>query len=197
VLWSLSEERGERESVRSGAARGKLGDPPRSRIPCVIRRVGLLCAVLLAAGCGTRFEAGVAAADRAVLAAPEALELFALSPFPSAGEEPLAPDEEGFHGYRVLGRTRVHDAEARAELLGLVRRGIDASDGAGAACFLPRHGLRAERGGSAVDLVLCYECLRARIYGARPEPWEVLTASTVEPEVSAFFRAQGLELDAR
>jgi hypothetical protein len=163
----------------------------------VVRRLALLIAVLLAPGCGTRFEAEVAAADRAVLAAPEALELFALLPFPSQGEEPLKPGEEAFHGYRILGRARVEDAGARAALLGLVRRGIDASDGAVAVCFLPRHGLRAERGGAAVDLVLCYECMQARVYGAGAEPGEIATASTVEPEVSAFFRAQGLELDAR
>jgi len=189
--------RGERESVGSGAARGKLGTRLRSRIPRVIPRLALLLAALLAPGCGTRFEAEVAAADRAVLAAPEALELFALRPFPSESEVPLAPGEQAFHGYRILGRARIETAEASAELLDLVRRGIDASDGVQAACFLPRHGLRVERNGAAVDLVLCYECLRARVYGAGLEPGEVATARTFEPEVSAFYEAQGLVLDGR
>ena len=161
------------------------------------RRAIPLVLAALALGCGTRFEKEVGAEERAVLAAPEALELLALLPSPSGEDRLLAPEEDAFRGYRVLGRAVVDGAEERAQLVGLVRRGIDAAGKETASCFLPRHGLRARRGDATVDLLLCYECLRARIYGAGAEPAEVATGAEVEPELTALFRAHGLRVAGR
>lgn len=152
----------------------------------------LAAAALLCLACGTRFEREIGAEERAVLAAPDELELFALAPSPAPGDPPPAPDEDSFRGYRVTGRAAAQ-GEEMAALVGLVRRGINAG-GDGAACFLPRHGLRARRGDATVDLVVCYECQRAKVYGAAAEPALVTTASTVEPELSAAFRAHGLKV---
>jgi hypothetical protein len=159
----------------------------------VLRRAFPLAAALLAClACGTRYEREIGAEERAVLAAPDELELFALAPSPSTADQPLAPGEDSFRGYRVTGRAAA-EGEEMAELVGLVRRGINAG-GQGAACFLPRHGLRARRGDATVDLVVCFECQKAKVYGAGPEPAAVTTASTVEPELSAAFRAHGLKV---
>ena len=41
-----------------------------------------------------------------------------------------------------------------------------------AACFIPRHGVRAGRQGAELELVICFECNQARVY---PEGWTTIS----------------------
>ncbi|MEM7311092.1 MAG: hypothetical protein AAF682_30760 [Planctomycetota bacterium] len=150
-------------------------------------------------GCGNRWEEEVPLTARSVMEAPDSVELLALLPYPELS--PGAPLPEGiegplesFHDYGILGRQREDEAEAVAQLMQLVREGINASEGMAALCFNPRHGLRIERAGRVVDLVICYECLQIRSYGPGEEQEQLLTSDRVEPAVSSFFRHRGLAL---
>lgn len=63
-----------------------------------------------------------------------------------------------------------------------------------AACFNPRHGLRAVHAGHTVDLVICFECLTLEVFadGAHVQ-WGDL-ARTQEAEFSALYEAAGLAI---
>ena len=112
---------------------------------------GLLVAVI---GCGGGEPAGR-------VEVPDKLTLYSidgrnhgssLPPGPAAGET--------FHGDPVLGKVVIEDAKRREALIAALNRGLAASDGTMAKCFWPRHGLRAERNGTTVDYVICFECLQ-------------------------------------
>ena len=129
----------------------------------------------------------------AALADPERVELLALHPYPyqlEGGEDGL----ELFHEYGVLGRAELEDGVGGNELLALIEQGIEESNGMVAACFNPRHGLRVAADGSTWELLICYECLSMQVYrdGERVEGHR--TAESVEPQVSATYRAAGLEI---
>jgi len=125
------------------------------------------------------------------------VELFTLRPA-SARMEPVEPNVELFHDYPVLGRATLNDPRRASELARLIQRGLDASDGSAAMCFIPRHGLRVERDGESLELVICYECLRIQAHeshaGAGPETDTWLTSQSVEPEVTRLFAELGLKI---
>jgi hypothetical protein len=91
---------------------------------------------------------------RAVLDKADRFELLSLDPTRQK-EKP----KDDFRGWKVLGRTEVKDAETRKKLVAALYKGIADSDGTVAACFNPRHGIRATHDGKTVELVICYECL--------------------------------------
>jgi len=130
-----------------------------------------------------------------VLRSPDQLELLTLHPYPH--ESPPLDPEEDFHGYRVLGRARLVGAQVQQDLLELIREGVRRSDGTAAACFNPRHGVRAVRGDEAVELVICYECLTLRVHGPGGAREGHTTSSAVEAGVERIFRGVGLRSHGR
>ena|SRR5260370_6484365 len=90
---------------------------------------------------------------KTILEKAEQFELFSLDPSVEGMK-----DKGGFHGWKVLGKTVVKEAEVRKKILADLDKGISDSDGNGAKCFDPRHGIRAKRDGKIVDLVICFEC---------------------------------------
>lgn len=164
----------------------------------------LLCA-LAACGASVRspartlaevdFGGDVPAREAALLRDAAALELMALDPSPPTPAD-LA-DPARFHGYRVLGRATVTDPATRLALLDLLARGARENDGTVAACFNPRHGVRAELGGRTAELVICFECLSWQVFGDGARVANGDTAATHEPEVSALYRAAGLAIALR
>jgi hypothetical protein len=95
-------------------------------------------------------------------------ELYSLDP---AKED----DEKGFHGYAVLGKTLVKDAEVRKQLTVALYKAIADSDGNAARCFVPRHGIRATHKGKTVDVVICFECYRVKFFVKDEKETETLT----------------------
>jgi hypothetical protein len=75
-----------------------------------------------------------------------------------------AKEKEGFHGYKVLGSVKLEKKADREKLLKAFYKGIDDSDGSVAACFIPRHGLRAKVDGKTVEIVICFQCLSMKVY---------------------------------
>ena len=93
----------------------------------------------------------------AALENPESLELLSLDPGEPGGEAPPS----AFHTYAVLGKTPLEGAD-RTRIVQALYDGITDSDGTVAACFEPRHGIRAKGAGHTVDVVICFKCLFAR-----------------------------------
>lgn len=71
----------------------------------------------------------------------------------------------GFHGFRVLKTVVVTNSEASKKLISAFERAVMENQGVMAACFNPRHGLRASKGDKHEDFVICFECLQVRAYG--------------------------------
>jgi hypothetical protein len=127
------------------------------------------------------------------------VELYALRPEPARFES-AGDGTRRFHGYEVLADAALTDPLLATQLAQLISRGLAESDGSAALCFNPRHGLRVVRDGQTLDLVICYECRQIYVYDSRatrPSGFdELLTAQSVEPEVTRIFEGLGLKIAA-
>jgi hypothetical protein len=96
---------------------------------------------------------------RAVLEKADQFELLSLNP-----EEPKEKPKDGFHGWQVLGKTTVKDAETRKKLVAALGKGVKENDGTVARCFNPRHGIRVTHDGKTADFVICFECFQVKAF---------------------------------
>jgi hypothetical protein len=123
----------------------------------------------------------------AVLSRATDFELLSLDP----GSEERSP-KDGFHGYKVLGKTAVKDALVQKRLVKSFAKGM-AGDIAPAKCFNPRHGIRATRDGKTVELVICFECSQFDLYDASGEEGKrLLVNQTPEPAFDKVLNDAGL-----
>jgi hypothetical protein len=114
---------------------------------------------------------------RTVLEKAEQIELLSLHP-----DRPLDKPKEDFHGWKVLGKTVVKDAETRKKLVAALARGVKENKGEAALCFNPRHGIRATHDGKTADFVICFECFHGRVYVGDKELKGFLTTDSPEKE---------------
>src|SRR6266511_2767014 len=61
-----------------------------------------------------------------------------------------------------------------------------------AACFNPRHGLRAEMNGKSVDLVICFECSGLIVYAGKEKGVAVLSSIPAQRLYNRIMRAAGV-----
>jgi hypothetical protein len=110
---------------------------------------------------------------QAILEKGEQFELLSLNPDPRQEKA-----EDGFHGWKVLGKTTVKDAEARKKLLAAFKKGVEENTGFVAGCFNPRHGIRVTQDGKTTDFVICFECAQVKVFvGDKEEKGFLITAS--------------------
>jgi hypothetical protein len=130
-----------------------------SRTACFALAVAAVgCASLSPAADKNTFPADV----QSVLDKCDEIELYSLDPARNVDKE--KPKEE-FHGWKVLGKTTLKKDDRKAVLAAL-NKGIKESDGTVAACFNPRHGIKATHDGKTVEVVICFECLSMQVnYG--------------------------------
>jgi hypothetical protein len=148
----------------------------------LVAGIGLLLAT--AAAFAEEFPVDI----RAALDNAGEFELLSIDP------NPRAPGAgEKFHGYGILGRTLVSEAQTRRELVNALEQGVHNADMM-AACFKPRHGVRATRNGISVDLVICFECGHARVYRQGASPSGLLTTGSPEPVFDGVLRSANLPL---
>jgi hypothetical protein len=121
----------------------------------------------------------------AVLRKAEQLEIYSLEP----NRENVA---DGFHGWRVLGTTTVKNAKGK-DLLDALDQGIKANEGEVAACFNPRHGIRAKAGESTVDVVICFECLSLKVISGGKNA-SVLTTRSPQGAFDKVLKEAGVPL---
>ena len=133
---------------------------------------------------------------RRVLEESDKLTLLSINP---SGYYEGISRSRGFQGYTVLGQTTIQSKDERKALIASFYDGLVSVPGKGnfkqigMGCFNPRHGIRAERGGKTVDLVICFGCFGLKVYengklashtllpGAAPQPYfnSVLTQARV------------------
>jgi hypothetical protein len=85
--------------------------------------------------------------------------LYSLDPDPGKN-----PAENGFHGWKVLGKTAVKDADVRQKLVAALEKAAADNDGMAAGCFNPRHGIRVTHGDKTLDFVICFQCFQVEVY---------------------------------
>jgi hypothetical protein len=126
-------------------------------------------------------------AASSLLDGADAIELISIDP----RDRPARP-EEGFHGWKILGRTTLREGEARRAIVAAVRRGVAEADGA-SGCFEPRHGLRASKGHDSADLVICFSCrwIEVHVGGKTASVW---TTDAAKSPLNRALRDAGLPL---
>jgi hypothetical protein len=85
-----------------------------------------------------------------ILDSAEEIELYSLNP-------------KDLTSWDELGKTTIKDADRRKKLISEFKKAIDESDGLGAACFNPRHMIKASNKGKVLTLVICFECPRVQL----------------------------------
>lgn len=130
---------------------------------------------------------------RSFLAGADKVELLSLDPYSEDGRK--LPAESSFHGWRILGRTVLAESEVR-RLRWAMWWGAGTSLGP-AMCFNPRHGIRAESGGQALGVVVCFECSQLVIWRDGSQEgkgdWR-LTGSFPERTFNALLTRHGVSL---
>src|SRR5262245_20526938 len=124
---------------------------------------------------------------KAILEKADQLELLSVHP-----ERPQEKPKDEFHGWKVLGRTVVKDADTRKAIRAAISKGVAESQGV-AGCFNPRHGIRATSGGKTVDLVICFECWWMEVH-VGGKWFAVWTSGSPEPTLDKVLRDANVPL---
>jgi hypothetical protein len=89
---------------------------------------------------------------------------------------------EYLYTFPVLGKVQVTDSRQKREVLTAIRRAMQKPPKP-AHCFVPRHAVRAVKGGEIVDVVVCFECRTYFTYwGREPEGGRLTPAIAPDPE---------------
>lgn len=104
------------------------------------------------------------------------------------GKEPKAAEK--FGRYPVLGKTEL-GKEARAEVIAALASGLNKDFPA--KCYWPRHVLRAIKGESVVDFVICFQCNQTFVY-ADGERTELRFSKNTQPALDKHLKAAGIPL---
>jgi hypothetical protein len=124
----------------------------------------------------------------------DGFELYSLEPGQQLDKDgKVIEPKDGFHGYRVLGKTEVK-LDDRKKLADALRLGVEDNSGAVAGCFIPRHGVRLTDDKKTVELVICFQCLSVQVFvdGKKSDGFLV----THEPQAAfdAVLKAAGVKL---
>jgi hypothetical protein len=98
---------------------------------------------------------------------PDELTLFSIDgPTWEKQEGHLLPEQQKnglLLGYPILGKVEITDRDQRRAVAAAVIEGTKYK-GSVAACFYPRHAIRAVKAGQVIQVVICFECLRYQSY---------------------------------
>ena len=108
-------------------------------------------------------------------------ELFSLDPS-------VKTDKDGFHGYKVLGKTTVKDPETLKGLFAAFKQGTEKGD---AGDFKPRHGIRFTIGATTMDLLVCSP---AKVYRKDTFDAEFRISKSPQAAFDKVLKAAGVEL---
>jgi hypothetical protein len=98
------------------------------------------------------------------LATADSFALLSLDGDIGFSEREIEPGND-FHGWPILGQVEITDPAVRKSLLDALTKGIrENADGKAFSCFNPRHGIKAVVDGQQLDIVICFECSRAKVY---------------------------------
>ena len=131
------------------------------------------------------------------------LTLYSLKPYQN-WEESDEPDpftanfeqdgDEWFLGWSLLGSIDVAAPEIRGRLIDAFEASIHVEDYQ-AACFFPRHGIRATDGATTYNAVICFECGYCDWYVDRESRPTVLLSSGGRKTFNAILTEAGVAID--
>ena len=147
--------------------------------------VGMILVCVATLGCGDKFPPTTLTS----LNQAESFELLSLNPA-HLTEKP----ENDFHGWEVLGSTKVEDTKDRTKLIAALRKGVNENDGTVAGCFNPRHGIRVTSGGTTTEIVICFECMSAQVYVNGKRQSHFLLTNSPQPTFDAVLKEAGVPL---
>jgi hypothetical protein len=125
----------------------------------------------------------------------ESFELYSLEPARKSDQDGKGvEDKDGFHGWRVLGKTELKDKADRKRLAEALRQGAEDNFGTQAKCFNPRHGIRLKGDGKVIDLVICFECLQVKVFVDGDSKDGFLTTGEPQQEFDAVLKAADIKL---
>lgn len=126
-----------------------------------------------------------------VLEGAEKFELYSLDP---AGGK-LPKDADGFHGWKVLGKTEFKDEATLKKVRAAINKGVADSQGV-AGCFNPRHAVRATVKDKTVDLIICFECLWMQVH-VGDKQYPVWTSTSPQATLNKILRDAKVPLPAK
>ena len=102
--------------------------------------------------------------------------------------------QDGFHGWEILGKAEIKDPSSRAKLVSVFKAGVAENDGTVAGCFNPRHGVSVTHDGVVHDFVICFECYSVEwfVVGSRTNGF--LITDTPQPVFDKALKDAGLPL---
>jgi hypothetical protein len=103
----------------------------------------------------------------------------------------LQAAEGDFHGYKILGTVVIADSETRKKLISSFEQAVAENDGVSAACFNPRHGIRAARNDKHADFVICFECDQVEVFGDVQAEFPI--ANSAEKVFDSVVRSNGVQ----
>ena len=119
------------------------------------RGCAALILVLVAAVIAYRCSRGLPRKAAKLLRAADTIEVYSL--------HPESEGEPRFHGWKVLGKVAVRGPKRKGLAESVIRHMLPHGM-MYAACFNPRHGLRASSPQGTVDFVICFECAGVEVY---------------------------------
>jgi hypothetical protein len=125
----------------------------------------------------------------AVLSQANSIEIYVLDPTPEQAIQPKL----NFHGFRIL-ESKTIDTSIGKTFDSLLQKGMNDNTGYLAACFSPRHGVRAKINGADYDFVVSFACNQLKAY-SRGRDQTYLISSDAEAEFDKIFTAAGVGLN--
>src|SRR5262245_4395395 len=112
-----------------------------------------------------RFRVPFPSEIRQVLDEPDRFTLFSIEGNDDEGQVKILPHvtEHDFHGFNILGKTEITDAQQRKSLIESLDEGISKVTHGPAICFWPRHGISVVRGDTRFAFVICFECSQIHV----------------------------------
>lgn len=120
----------------------------------------------------------------------DSYELISLDPDRRTAKEP----GEKFHGWRVLGSTKIADPEVRKQVTEALRKAASEPDGTVVGCFDPRHGIRVVRGNKTMELVICFECITAHVHAENAKPTGFRVTNAAQPVFDEVLKKAGVAM---
>ena len=125
-----------------------------------------------------------------MLGADTKMTLFAINPTETG---PKAVDEKWlgkklFRGHIVRSSAPIEDGQEQAALIHALTDGMRETDGSVAECFEPYFGLTIERGDRKIDIVVCFSCLQAEVFGAYSDTGFILARTHADVFIASAKR---------
>jgi hypothetical protein len=159
---------------------------------CIAFKAGFVVVAL--SGC-SQPGAGIPSRELNALEQGKKYELVSLDPDEQKRVDDASPDM--FHKWLVLGRATIDDAETRKRLNDAFAAGAKVAGIAPAACFWPRHGIRVNFDGKAVDFVICFECSHVEVFADEKRTKQFLVSESPQPVFDDVLRARGIALSEK